>query len=766
MLTKVLGIGGLGLLHDVKCGARASFTKVTLIYGENGRGKSTFTTLLRSCANRDSDLLEDRVTIDDEVNPSARLMFGSAESSYQDSKWSGYTPETLIYDGNFVNENVYSGSEITSSQRANLLDFALGASAVNARVAEQKAKRAEETATEAVRTIRRQLEYLVSGVMEVPQFRALSEDPDIDSKIAEAERHKAAVMRISGIKKQPIPQALDLPALPLENFFRVLGENLESVHAKAAAQVSEHLSHLNGTDPARWVQEGLTLSPAGSCPFCGQDTDELELVQMYRFYFDHAYAELRRAVDETSTEVLAITQEETIQRLSSARARNNEIIRQWTEFVPLEPLQGDRDELASVSIENLRDMLESLTARKSSAITEACGSDTELEEASRLWDRIKSVFEDEKAIILGYNRTISDYVDSLETTTVERSEDELQRLRLVKLRHTDEVKKLISDANDADEKLKNAEKAKKDARETLSTVMRNTLTTFRSSINRHLDQFNAEFRIDEFSHNYRGKTPRIEYQIKLRGKSIELSGGRPTFATALSQGDKSTMAFAFFAASTLADPRLSEKIVVIDDPMSSLDSVRREHTVEVLVEIAKSAGQLILLAHDEHFLRGMRDKIARTDNPPQMTELELRAVESRYSDFQIANLDELCQSRYLSDYKKVSGVVNGTINDREGVALAALCLRSLLEGYLHRKYPGEIPSGITLGKAIDCIKKAEGTDSPCSQMAHRVDDLQHMNAYASKFHHNTQPDMEAARRESQVAIIRNGEKILDFIHSA
>src|SRR5699024_11755025 len=88
--------------------------------------------------------------------------------------------------------------------------------------------------------------------------------------------------------------------------------------------------------------------------------------------------------------------------------------------------------------------------------------------------------------------------------------------------------------------------------------------------------------------------------IRLRGESIELNGGRPTFATALSEGDKKTMGFAFFAASTLADPKLSEKIVVIDDPMSSLDAPRREHTAKVVEQISSQAKQVILMRSEEH----------------------------------------------------------------------------------------------------------------------------------------------------------------------
>src|SRR5699024_11886156 len=84
---------------------------------------------------------------------------------------------------------------------------------------------------------------------------------------------------------------------------------------------------------------------------------------------------------------------------------------------------------------------------------------------------------------------------------------------------------------------------KRDARNDLNTIMRDTLSQFKDTINEHLNSFNAEFQIAEINHNYRGSAPRVEYQIRLRGESIELNGGRTTFSTALSEGATKTMGF-------------------------------------------------------------------------------------------------------------------------------------------------------------------------------------------------------------------------------
>ena len=71
----------------------------------------------------------------------------------------------------------------------------------------------------------------------------------------------------------------------------------------------------------------------------------------------------------------------------------------------------------------------------------------------------------------------------------------------------------------------------------------------------------------------------------VNAKSIPISGasppaGEPSFRTTLSSGDRNTLALAFFFASLELDTALPDKIVVIDDPMTSLDEHRSLATVQ------------------------------------------------------------------------------------------------------------------------------------------------------------------------------------------
>lgn len=72
--------------------------------------------------------------------------------------------------------------------------------------------------------------------------------------------------------------------------------------------------------------------------------------------------------------------------------------------------------------------------------------------------------------------------------------------------------------------------------------------------------------------------------------------GQPSFRTVLSAGDHNTLALAFFFATLDQDPNLANKIVVIDDPVSSLDEHRTLTTVQEIRNLVGRSVQIIILS--------------------------------------------------------------------------------------------------------------------------------------------------------------------------
>lgn len=767
MLSKILSIKGVGLLNDAKAISGEKLLKRTLIYAENGRGKSTLSAVLASCTSRNSALVSDRATLDSSQPLEIDLLFGTKMAQFRGGAWTGHQPEILIFDGNFVEQNVHAGNAVTSNQRANLLDFALGASAVQARSAAEKASEKEREEKQILKRHNSKLEGILNGRMPSLAFRELPEELDVAAKISDCEKRIDAQKKAGEIHRLRPPEPYPLVSPDFVEIARVLQLTLNKVHEEAARKVAEHIASLEASNTKEWLQHGLAIANNDDCPFCGQDTSEVELVDLYRLYFDQSYHNLQNEVAKMIDTSLAAVAPEVLAKIQSVRQQNNERIEIWRAYVQAKPLSSDNDAKALKAITDLRASLGALFETKKTNVTQVPISDGEVESLKALWSTFATFVEAENDEVKAVCDAIEAYKKTLSDADINELQTELNRLQLVSLRYDQDTVTLISDIETSEKKVGDQARAKEEAREDLNEVMDKTLGKYMDDINRHLGYFSAQFRIAEFKPDYRAKSPRVQYWLTLKGKRIALDGGVPDFSTALSDGDKRTMAFAFFAASTLRDKDLGDKIVVIDDPMSSLDASRRTRTIEVIDRISQACKQLILTAHDEHFLQEARDNLKSSDNSTEFSELTLIAAPGEYTDFATVDIDALCASQYLTHYKLVSAVVNGSASSQDDVAAAAQALRPLLEGYLYRKFPETLPRGGTLGDAITTIV-GKGAPSPMyAAVAAREIELRGWNRYASQFHHDTKSDYLArARKVTRAEVCTYGKEIFEFIHSA
>ena len=100
---------------------------------------------------------------------------------------------------------------------------------------------------------------------------------DIDDAIREAERILAATQDQQTIRATEGFEPVALPPIDVAALNALLGRELASLDAAAAAQVQKHLGEL-GDDAEAWVASGMERIPDGNadvrgkpCPFCAQD---------------------------------------------------------------------------------------------------------------------------------------------------------------------------------------------------------------------------------------------------------------------------------------------------------------------------------------------------------------------------------------------------------------------------------------------------------------------------------------------------------------
>lgn len=737
MLERIADIQGIGLLHQAN-GKPYTCQKASLIYSDNGRGKSTFATILRSASTGNASLINACKTVDGTMPPKVVLQFGSGHKViFENGAWSEQRSELLVFDADFIGRNVHSGGAVNTDHRKNLLEFALGEAAVAARAAVDKTTADSKGETDKVQSILGKLSSYHQG-LSLAQFEKLPQVSDIDAKVAELQKRLTAANNVAAMHAKPVPKVLAEPLFDVDGLFDGLALSLKDVHADAEKVVKQHIAKLGGKGAESWLSQGRQLGSGTECPYCDQDISKNDLIHAYQTHFNAAYADLKNRVALLQDMVAAGTTASIIDGFSKGVGVAAAQASGWNEHVTTPAISFDAS-AADAALGLFRDFVIDLARRKQAAPAEPLGSAEDKVKAASLWEQVLAPLRAVNVSIKTAEGLVSTYKAQLSSDSVPQLQQQIGQLEATKRRYEPNVIVLLAQLGAARVSAEAAEKAKKAAREELDTLMTTTLSKYQTSINRLLKNFGASFSIKGMSANFRGHAPRSEYGLLLRGKDVALEGGPPSFNTALSEGDKRTLAFAFFIASALEDSKLSDRIVVIDDPMCSLDLNRRHHTRTVLKKIHSKAKQLIVLAHDPYFLRDLRDALRKEDKTALIAMFQLVAAPHNYTDFASLDIDKECESVYSQHHRLLNEFSGGIGGEPMSVAKA---IRPMLEGYLHRRFPGLIPKDLLFGQVVVQIRDAM-VPSPLYHAKNLVDELNEINDYAGQFHHDTNPDADA-----------------------
>src|SRR5690606_32277109 len=116
-------------------------------------------------------------------------------------------------------------------------------------------------------------------------------------------------------------------------------------------------------------------------------------------------------------------------------------------------------------------------------------------------------------------------------------------------------------------------------------------------------------------------------------------------------------------------------------------------------------------------------------------------VDSRYeayTDFDDCDLALECESKYARNYRTLIDFVSDPTNDH---LVAAAAIRPLLEGYLHRRFPSQLPQNSMFGQAIKVVREASG-DSPLVNAQNQVEDMVNVAYFGNESHHDSDIDYQ------------------------
>jgi wobble nucleotide-excising tRNase len=735
MIRKIISIKNVGRFLNYKYSGDVELKRYSLVFAENGRGKTTFCAILRSLQSGMSSHVLGRTTLGTGGEPEIKVLSDDKTISFNSDGWSATVPNLSIFDSTFVSENVYSGDTVELAHRRNLHNVIVGEQGVTLnRLIEQLDDASRKKSTE-IREKRAVVQAIVPQELTVEQFLEIQEDPSIDAKIARKETELQAVKKVDQIRERAGLSDLILPALP-DGFAELLGKTIEGIAIDAERQVRRqieaHAMHERG-EP--WLSEGFDyIGDTTACPFCGQPLDGVDLINAYKAYFSKNYKALQAEIIALHHTIETAFADLEIAKIERTLDQNVAAFEFWSQYC-------DFTTSAFSEATGIGEILRTLRQTALALLEEKSASPLDRVTIDEVFTAAHGALVVAQTNAASYNLTVNKMnaaIEAKRTATaaadVRIVETALALRKAIKKRHEPITSAVCKEYLDALKEKEEIENKKTRAKEKLDNHTKAVIDRYESTINGLLDVFQAGFRITGTKQGYPGGVASLSYQILINDTAIEIGDSetpinRPSFKNTLSSGDRSTLALAFFLSQIEHDPERANKIVVFDDPFNSQDSFRKDHTVQKIKQCGESCCQVIVLSHDLGFLQRLWKRLA----PLTADRKSLQFARIGLNNTKICEWDiELAtQNQYVLDCNVLANYhTTGEGNPRDLVTK----LRPILETHCRKVSPGEFvgdPLGTIIGKV-----RAAGV---AHQLYPLLDDLDVLNEYTRRYHHGENP---------------------------
>jgi wobble nucleotide-excising tRNase len=764
MLEKIVQIRSIGRFRDYAANGDVTFRKLTLVYAENGRGKTTFCAILRSLQTGQPEFIAERKTLAVTVPAFVHLRLNNANYQFANGAWTVTYPDILIFDPVFVNDNVYSGDYVEHEHKKNLYRVIVGAQWV------QLAKQIEDLdgkIREASADLRAKKDdvskHLPSGVLldDYLEWQPVADvEIHIQQKTNELNDRQRAAAKSFEIQAKGLFAKVQIPSLP-PDFAAILAKQLTDIVADAETKVRQQIAqHQMGHQGEPWLSQGLVYVKNDRCPFCGQCVRTNDLIAAYRSHFSDAYGNLKQEVVQLGQRVNSAIGEMSLGSAQQAIAGNAALAEFWRQFTSVDLLVVSFPDIQQ-KYAALRERCLALASAKQDSPTEAVTPDADFTAALTEVDALRTV-------VAAYNTAVDSANSRVnEQKTAARIEgditalkNELAQLEARKKHFEPEVAQVCQAYQNAVIAKAGLEQRKETARQQLDLHCRELLKTYEQSINGYLDQFNAGFRITNTRHLYTGGTPSSHYQIEINSTALDLGdartpAGTPCFKTALSSGDRSALALAFFLAVLKQDANIGRKIVVFDDPFTSLDRFRRTCTQQLIQRLSDSAEQVVVLSHDPIFLKLLSDECPSASTNVKTLQMSKAGDTTVIGEWDI---QAEAQSSYMKDFSTLLRFYRERKGDLRAVART---IRPFLEGMLRSHFPGQFQQNDWLGDFIGKIRAADATSGLQHAKANLVE-LEAINSYSKNYHHqqNTNADTEPINNDELHGFVKRTLKLV------
>lgn len=683
-ISKIKTLSGVGILADKTAREDIpAFRRFNLIYGFNGSGKSTLSRIFACLeAGKHQDNLPEgcsfEIALDD----------GSTRKS--PSALGGLEDRVCVFNEDFIARNllwtegrassIFYISEEQSGLVAKLrADQETRAEKEQSRDAEKKIADARE---KELRTYRTERAKLVAASLHlgnrryeagqlVKDYEGLSYD---QSSIMEEEALKALV---DVVRRSAPPPALNAIVIDVDGVRKTLEGARHLAEMSIGTVVLDEMEKHPSMVP--WLKAGRDYHSANdleTCLFCGSpisDARKQKLAEALDDRLSKLLADLKSAGADASTLLTGIR--------SAADA--------WPKTAELELQLKERYTAARQDTESalnrvvplIEEASRILAARMEQPTTAVSHDLPDLAEIAARCDAFEEAIAEQNAVIRAHNEASADFT--------QRQSDAREAIKKHYLAdgHKDYVA-LKESLEEANGRVRSIE-------EEIGELERN-ITDLSAKVRTHGP---AADQITKLVCAYLGHS---ELTIFPAEDGYELRRHNKIVKGAPSEGEKTAIALCYFISSLEADGRaLKDLIVVVDDPVSSLDTKAMNYACSLILSRLSGAAQLFVMTHNQHcmneFKKAWRNQAKEKDKPPTASLLFLDVSIPEGLEVRTARIIELPSQirEYDSEYHflchKMFQFEAAGAGYSEYWFMMPNVIRRVLEIFLAFKVPGSHP---------------------------------------------------------------------------
>ncbi|MBP3630873.1 MAG: AAA family ATPase [Clostridia bacterium] len=706
MIERFKEIKNIGTYKNADQIASCGFNKITIIYGNNSQGKSTFCDILKSLSHNDPSYIENRKSIGETSSPQVEINFGNKNiAKFSNGQWN--TPKDLsknehivIFDTEFVQNNVFTNSEIERKNKENFTDFILGSESIEIQKQLLELKEKNNKLDRENESLKKDIEnYSKLTIEEFSNIKFEEDVKDLDALCLGLYQQiinlKNDRQNIENIKKLPMPSTLEYNDKNINQYNKineVLTSNYKFSRQDIIENFNTHKKQLNSSakNLDKWISDGFSIGSSNICPYCGASTDNNKLVESYITLFCESFIDYTNNV-EGLTKVSSSTKE-----LDELKIQVNSNLLKIQNLAPKIYLENIYNLQKKLDIHSVRllTLLEDLLKSK---------SDIDLKINESIDDKNKDKYNSVKEVVIDkYVKILSELKTSLDAYNIELNEFiQLSSNYLKNL----SIENLSSKINELEKKYKekcdivnrninnekflsylgNLRKIKENEAKSkqLKTDFEKTQSEFIKTFFTDIDTYFLRLG----SHNYKieqetskqGIKKIFTLKLKYREKKID------SLRFVLSDSDKRALALSIFLSKLKNDKNLDKNIVVMDDPITSFDNERMTLFINILKEFS-NANQIIILTHYADFYKKLVELMYSQNPPPALLKIQYLPNSNK-----IITVDRKSDRLLMNDYEQALYNMYAFI---EGIShsYSSNDARTIMQKYLEYKFYYDIKS--------------------------------------------------------------------------